>query len=417
MHDKQSQINRHVQGMQKQARKQKLNKALRQAAPKQQHKKNRQKKIPTTSWDDWDDLDELELASFERIMPKGERERQQKIEDHAFTDKAAGPAKLDKVSSGGSIDPTTSKCVQGLVIEAGFGMCRVDINGNIILCDIRGAVKDNQTGYINPIAVGDRVTISRNGSDHGVVEAVLPRHSVLSRPFSPDQGVTTNLRQILVSNVDQILIVASWREPFIWPALIDRYLITSLRNEIEPIICINKIDLVEEQTEFDVLVDVYRSLGFKFILTSIVTHQGIQDLKDHLKNRTTVLAGLSGVGKSSLLTTIQPSLDLKIGMVSEHGLFTGQGRHTTTQSRLWKLEIGGVVVDTPGIRSFGLAGILPSELVSWYPEMLPHAQNCRFRNCTHVNGQDCSVIGAVENGKISPLRYKNYLQILEELST
>jgi ribosome biogenesis GTPase len=136
-----------------------------------------------------------------------------------------------------------------------------------------------------------------------------------------------------------------------------------------------------------------------------------------LSEVTTVLAGLSGVGKSSLLTAIQPDLNLKIGQVSDHGLFTGQGRHTTSQSRLWKLNNGGMVIDTPGVRSFGIAGIRPSELSSWYPEMAPFIKNCRFGNCNHINEPDCGVKSAVETGELSDLRYKNYTQIYEELST
>jgi ribosome biogenesis GTPase len=220
----------------------------------------------------------------------------------------------------------------------------------------------------------------------------------------------------VVANVDRLLIVASWREPYIWPALIDRYLIAAQRNQIEAVICIHKVDLVEDPVEFNETIQPYQSLGYKFLLSSTVSGVGIDSLRVLLQDSTTVLAGLSGVGKSSILSAIQPDLNLKTGSVSEHGLFTGQGRHTTTQASLWKLANGGMVIDTPGIRSFGIAGIVPNELSNWYPEMNALAGKCRFGNCTHTNEPDCAVKAALKNGSVSELRYKNYNQILEELS-
>jgi len=148
----------------------------------------------------------------------------------------------------------------------------------------------------------------------------------------------------------------------------------------------------------------------------MVTGEGIDELNGLLTSDVTVLAGLSGVGKSSLLVAVQPDLDLKVGQVSEHGLFTGQGRHTTTQSSLWKLENGGIVIDTPGVRTFGVAGIPPTELANWYPELIAFADQCRYRNCTHINEPDCAIQAAVEEGSISQLRYKNYIQIFKELA-
>jgi ribosome biogenesis GTPase len=296
-------------------------------------------------------------------------------------------------------------------------MCRVDYQGQNLLCDIRGSIKATQTRFVNPVAVGDWVLVNRTSADRGVVESVLPRQNVLARPSSPDQGkILPDLLQIVVANVDRLLIIASWREPYLWPALIDRYLISAQRNQIEAIICINKVDLVEDKVEFDQVVDVYKNLEYKCILTSAISHQGIAPLKELLSKGTSVLAGLSGVGKSTLLTAVQPSLELKTAEVSDRGLYTGQGRHTTTQASLWRLENGGIVIDTPGIRSFGLAGILPASLSSWYPEMAPYIPNCRFNDCTHLKEPACAVKSALEMGKISPLRYKNYTQLFEELA-
>jgi ribosome biogenesis GTPase len=198
--------------------------------------------------------------------------------------------------------------------------------------------------------------------------------------------------------------------------LIDRYLIAAQRNQIEAVICVNKIDLIKDPQEFRETILPYQQLGIQVIFTSTITGEGIEDIRTMLKESTTVLAGLSGVGKSSILTAVQPDLNLKTGNVSERGLFTGQGRHTTTHSSLWKLTEGGVVIDTPGVRTFGIAGIAPSQLSSWYPEMVTLASRCRYGDCTHTNEPNCAVIAAVNDGRISNLRYKNYTQILEELS-
>ncbi len=403
--------------MQKHIRKQQLRDARRKAGLRAQTKKPRLKKISTNDWDNWDELDELELDTYESILPKGERERRREIEKQAFGGGSNGNSQGIAESEGTESTPNSSLGTSALVVEAGSGLCRVDLDGEIILCDIRGNIKDVVTGYVNPVAVGDQVLVSNNGAERGVVEAVLPRRSVLARPYSPDVGkIIEGLEQIVVANVDRLLIVASWREPYIWPALIDRYLIAAQRNQLEAVICINKVDLIEDQTEFEATIAPYRELGHRLILSSAVTSAGIDALRELLSESTSVLAGLSGVGKSSLLTAVQPSLNLKVGSVSEHGLFTGQGRHTTTQSSLWKLENGGVVIDTPGVRTFGVAGIAPDELASWYPEMVSLAGQCRYGNCTHTTEPDCAIQAAIQDGSISDLRYKNYRQIFEELS-
>jgi ribosome biogenesis GTPase len=415
MKDKNIIVERHLKQLEKHTLKQKLRDTRRKAGPKGLPKKPRMKKISPSAWDDMGDLETMDYDVFEPVMPRGERERRRTIEKQALQRSSyLNHSELEE-SVGDNPLTQKGKTTLGLVVEAGSGMCRVDIEGGIMLCDIRGTVKNKNTRYVNVVAVGDKVQISRIGSDRGIVESVQPRRCVLSRPYSPDVGKTSYLEQIVVANVDQLLIVASWREPFLWPALIDRYLITAQRNKIEAIICINKVDLLEDKNEFNAIVDVYQSLGYRLLLTSAVMGLGIPELRKILEDSTTVLAGLSGVGKSSLLTAVQPTLNLKIGNVSEHGLFTGQGRHTTTQSTLWRLDNNSVVVDTPGVRSFGIAGINPTQLSDWYPEMVSHAHQCRFGNCSHINEPDCGVITAVERGLISRMRYKSYTQIFEEL--
>jgi ribosome biogenesis GTPase len=222
------------------------------------------------------------------------------------------------------------------------------------------------------------------------------------------------LQQVIVANVDQLLIVSSWREPVIWLELIDRYLIAADRNQLPAVICVNKMDLAEDRQASEVMLRPYRELGYLVVLTSAHTGEGIEQLNVLLDNRLTVLAGLSGVGKSSLLAAAQPGLQLRTGVVSEH---SGEGRHTTTQTTLIRLENGGAVVDTPGIREFGLSGLRRHELVQFFPEIAALAQNCRFTDCTHLNEPDCAVQAAEATGVIAASRYHSYQQIYAILKT
>jgi ribosome biogenesis GTPase len=410
-------MNDYIKQMQKHSRKQKLRDARRKNGSRVNAKKPRQKKISLNEWDDWNDLDQMVLESYEPIISKAERERRREVETSL---QITG----DKISrSDDNLLKHASAFSSGydgtaLVVESGSGICRVDLDGELLLCDIRGNVKEAVTGYINPVAVGDQVVVRRNSTERGVIEAVLPRRSVLARPYSPDQGIVLDdVYQIVVANVDQLLIVTSWREPHIWPALIDRYLIAAQRNQIKAIICVNKIDLIEEPDKFSNTIQPYLDLNFPVLTTSVVTGDGIEDVRQQIKGKATVLAGLSGVGKSSILSAVKPVLNLKTGHVSQHGLYTGQGRHTTTQSSLLKLDRDTIVIDTPGVRAFGLAGIEPAELSNWYPEMVELMHQCKYRNCLHIQEPNCAVRKALEGGAISELRYKNYAQIIEELST
>jgi ribosome biogenesis GTPase len=297
--------------------------------------------------------------------------------------------------------------VRGLVIETSGGFCQVEIDNQIQSCQLRRTLPAKKIGFTNAVAVGDEVIVGDDGSDGLVVEAVLARRTILTRP---DVG-RTHLQQIIVANADQLLIVVSWHEPPIWPELIDRYLIAAERSELQPIICINKIDLAENEA-YQPIVEIYHSLGYRVVLTSVVQGIGIEELRDLLQHQTTVLTGLSGVGKSSLLAAIQPDLQLRTGAISHA---TGEGRHTTTQATLFRLEFGGAVVDTPGIREFGLAGLERDELAGFFPEMAELIPDCRFRNCTHLNEPTCAIKMAVETGHISASRYHSYQLIYETL--
>ena len=208
--------------------------------------------------------------------------------------------------------------------------------------------------------------------------------------------------------IRSMLIVSSWRDPAIWLELVDRFLITAERNSLWPVICLNKMDLAEDEGSARRTLLPYVDLGYDVLFTSAQTVEGVDELREVLAGRMTVLAGLSGVGKSSLLAAVQPGLHLRTAVVSER---RHEGRHTTSQVNLWKLELGGYVVDTPGIREFGLSGLRRDELDGCYPEMVAVSKDCRFVDCSHTHEPGCAVRQAVRRGHISKARYHSYKQI------
>lgn len=390
---------------QKQWRHHEQNKAMRKV--RKQIKRNR--KTKRTRRKDWmpdsldvDTLDDLDIPQDERIMPRGERERRQVALTQAL-------ARIQEQEREGET-PTSSanRTHTGMVVEVSSSMCRVDFDGQTLVCGLRGSLSAEDTGYTNVVAVGDRVRVSPEGAAQGVVEQILPRSSVLARP----DPFYSHLKQAIVANAEQLLIVASWREPAFWPALIDRYLIAAKQSNLSPVLCVNKVDLAESIANCKAEVEPYRRLGYPIHLTSATGSIGIAELGELLKDRVTILAGLSGVGKSSLLNAVQPGLQLRTGAISKH---SHTGRHTTTQVNLFKLKRGGYVIDTPGIRDFGLAGLLRTDLIQYYPDVQAAARRCRFRDCSHTHEPGCAVQDAVHKGTLAETRYQSYMQIYETL--
>ena len=252
------------------------------------------------------------------------------------------------------------------------------------------------------------MTVSHNGHERGMVEAVLPRRSALARP----DVFYSHLQQVIVANVDQVLIVAAWREPAFWPELVDRYLIAAARYNLAPIICVNKIDLAgeadEDPAELARTLAAYQQTGYRILATSARTGDGLAALREALAGRTTALAGLSGVGKSSLLSAAEPGLHLRTAEVSDR---RHEGRHTTTQVTLHPLAAGGFVADTPGIREFGLAGLKGRDLPPFYPEIAAAAAGCAYADCSHTREPGCAVKAAVRTGRIAAMRYDSYRKI------
>jgi ribosome biogenesis GTPase len=271
-------------------------------------------------------------------------------------------------------------------------------DGREFRCAIRRLLKNLATDERNIVATGDRVWVRPALADEGFIERVEPRHGVLTRS-------SRGREHVLVANVDQFVIVMALAEPALKPHLIDRYLVSAEQGRIAPILCLNKADLVDPGS-VQPLIGLYSQLGIPTLLTSCVTGQGIDRLKKYLPNRETVFAGQSGVGKSSLLNAIQPDLDLLVREVSEA---TEKGKHTTTTAELIELNMGGWVVDTPGIRQFELWDVIPEEIEGYFPEFRPYVAQCGFPDCTHTHEERCAIKRAVAQHYIAEQRYVSYL--------
>jgi ribosome biogenesis GTPase len=252
-------------------------------------------------------------------------------------------------------------------------------------------------------ALGDLVLVRRLEDGTGAIEKIMERERVLSRsaPGRPE------IEQVLVANPDQAVFVFSCAEPDPNFRMLDRLLVVAEREMIPAVICANKIDLVvtrSAKTEFE----PYRDLGYEVIYTSAETGKGVRKLRKLLTNKISLLAGPSGVGKTSLLNKVEPDLGAR---TSEISMATGKGRHTTVVPELIPLKGGGYVADTPGLKAFALWDIEPEELDAYFPEIRPLVADCEFSDCTHMHEPGCAVIEAVETGEIAPERYDSYLRI------
>jgi ribosome biogenesis GTPase len=237
-----------------------------------------------------------------------------------------------------------------------------------------------------------------------MIERVEPRHGVLTR-------ASRRPEHVLVANVDQLVIVMSLVEPDLMPHLIDRYTAAALAGGLAPVLCLNKVDLADP-VALQPLVGAYSQLGVPTVLTSARTGYGIGRLRELLRGRATVFSGQSGVGKSSLLNAVQPDLALRVKSVSE---VTQKGQHTTTTAELIKLEFGGWVVDTPGVRQLQLWAVRPEEVEGFFPEFRPFVPLCPFPDCTHTHEADCAVKAAVARRLIPDRRYHSYLGLFHGL--
>lgn len=258
------------------------------------------------------------------------------------------------------------------------------------------------------IAIGDRVRYIDMGEEEAVITHVYDRESFLLRTSVRD----AEYAQVLVANIDEVIVTAAATDELLRPGLIDRYLVACAMGGIDACVCINKMDLPdEEDREFvEEIAAMYRDAGYDVLLTSCVTGEGLEELRERVHGKLSAFSGHSGVGKTSLLNVLIPDLEEKTSELSDQ---SQRGIHTTTRSTLFPLPEEGFLADTPGIREFGLYQFDPSDLHTYFPEFLDYADACRFPSCTHTHEPGCAVKEAVERDDIHPLRYRNYLQILE----
>ncbi|MBS4539742.1 ribosome small subunit-dependent GTPase A [Clostridium sp. D2Q-11] len=284
--------------------------------------------------------------------------------------------------------------LEGIIIKGIGGLYYVKTDKGLYECKARGLFRKDK---IKPL-VGDKVLIELNDiDDMGYIMEIKERDTVLIRPP--------------VANVNQVIIVFALKDPSpnLW--LLDRFLILAEKENLDAVICFNKIDLLEKD-ELEKINNIYNNSGYEIINTSTKQEEGIEELKKVLKDKISVFAGPSGVGKSSLLNTIQPNLKLQTGEISEK---TKRGKHTTRSSQLMELYFGGWVVDTPGFSSLDINFIEENELQDYFPEILEYSVDCKFNDCKHYKEPKCGVKDALEEGKISEERYNNYLMFLDEI--
>ncbi len=284
--------------------------------------------------------------------------------------------------------------------------------GDVLDGRLRGKLRLSDLDVTNPVAVGDLVSIEIEEDNTASIFEIEDRRNLILRQ-STRQGKHVK-NQIIAANVDLAVAVQAAAKPVPKPGFIDRFLVSCEAYGVEPAIVFNKMDLSKGKKEQKVneLTSIYLSLGYTVLHTSIQDPGSIEAFSGLIKDKLVVLVGHSGVGKSSLINAIDPELNLKIAEVSKS---SEKGRHTTTFAQLHRLSNGAMLVDTPGIREFGLVNIEPGELSLYFPEMKTERENCRFYNCTHEHEPGCSVIQKVEEGMISSQRYESYLNILYSL--
>lgn len=277
---------------------------------------------------------------------------------------------------------------------------------------IRGKFRLSETDVTNPVAVGDRVTIDYNPDDEtGMIVDIHERQNRLSRRAA---GRRVEQEHVMVANIDRAWAVQAVQQPPLNPAFVDRFLVMAEMHQIPAGLVINKIDLAdaEQQAQVEDVAARYRAIDYPVYCTSATEDDGVAAWHDALRDQVNVVAGPSGAGKSSLINAIAPDLELQTKTISEQ---TKKGRHTTTFATLHPLPDGGHIVDTPGVREFGILDLHPADLCHFFVEFVPYIDGCKFDDCTHDHEPGCAVKGAVDEGAIHPARYESYLSILYSL--
>lgn len=284
--------------------------------------------------------------------------------------------------------------------------------GKVFNARIKGVLKIDGITSTNPIAVGDEVEIEIENEleNTATISEILQRRNYVAR-VSPHNK---HQHHIVASNLDQSILFATLKDPKTSQGFIDRFLVACEMYHVPAIIVFNKADIYKkkENEKFELLKSIYETIGYKVVLASVIRHEGVEEVKELLKDKTTLLSGHSGVGKSTLINNIFPELDLKILEVSG---WSGKGMHSTTFAEMFDLPFGGKIIDTPGIRELGLVDLKKEELSGYFPEMRKLVNDCQFNNCKHFNEPGCAVKAAVNAGSISEERYISYLTIMETM--
>jgi ribosome biogenesis GTPase len=344
----------------------------------------------------------VDAASSERVRAKGDLSRRRTI----ITQETEGPSPSGAGASGDEAPQLAvdlSECLLGRVVRShGLESVVETDDGRAHRCGVRRLLRTLAIDARHVVAVGDRVWFRPGGDGQGLIERVEPRSGSLTRGYRGRE-------QVLVSNVDQLLIVSAFAEPTLKLALIDRYLISAEKGGVRPVIVLNKADLVDP-APYQWVLGMYSQLGYETVPISVETGLGLDRIRALLAGRSTAVSGQSGVGKSSLLNAIQPGLKLRVGTVSSA---SSKGRHTTTNAELVRLDNGGYVVDTPGLRQFELWDVHPRELDGHFIEFRAYAELCRFPDCSHTHEGGCAVKDAVHFGQIHAARFESYRRLHE----
>jgi ribosome biogenesis GTPase len=302
----------------------------------------------------------------------------------------------------------------GIVVKSVGSRYKVLTKDDIILdCILRGKLRIKGVQTTNPVAVGDNVFLETEiKSGTGVITGIVERKNYILRKASN----LSREAQIIAANIDQLLLMVTVIMPETHVEFIDRYLITAEAYNITAKIIFNKTDLykLSESDKMNSLISVYKKIGYQCFRLSLKNRTGLDEIIEVMKNKTSLISGNSGVGKSTLLNILNPELNLKTEEISE---YHKQGKHITTFPEMHCMPFGGYVIDTPGIRGFGVVDMEKNEIYHFFPEIFKISVDCKYYNCLHVDEPGCAVIKAVEKGEIDSLRYKSYISILSDKNT
>ncbi len=297
--------------------------------------------------------------------------------------------------------------IEGVVICSTGSWYTVRIaKGKIVKARIKGKFRLHGIKTTNPVSVGDRVLLEPKPNEENMITEILPRKNYIIRK-------SVNLSKqahIIASNIDQALLIVTIASPSTSTGFIDRFLVTAEAYHIPVTIVFNKIDIYtqKEKDKLEELISLYKTIGYDCLTISAINNEGIDAVKNIMQDKVTLLSGHSGVGKSTMVNAIDNSLDLKTANVSDSH---HKGKHTTTFAEMFELDMGGFIIDTPGIKGFGLVDFEKEDLAHYFIEMRPLMVDCKFNNCQHIKEPKCGVKGALENGTLAESRYQNYVSM------